>query len=148
MQSCVTGIIALSLVGCADITKQDVGVLTGGVVGGVIGSHVGGGAGRTACILGGSIIGAMIGGSVGKSMDELDQMKMNQALESNHCNQSSSWVNPDSGNRYSITPKRTYSNDYGQPCREYTTTAIIGGKRQQIYGTACRTADGSWKVIS
>ncbi len=31
------------------------------------------------------------------------------------------------------------------PCREYYTTARIGGREQQIYGQACRQEDGSWK---
>ena len=34
------------------------------------------------------------------------------------------------------------------PCREYTIDAIIGGKTEQIYGTACRQSDGSWKTVS
>jgi surface antigen len=148
IHSCVVGIVALGLTGCASMSQQDVGVLTGGVVGGVVGSHFGGGAGQTACILGGSIIGAMIGGSIGKSMDEVDRMKMSEALESNCSNQTSNWVNPDNGNRYSVTPKRAYRDNRGQPCREYTTVATIGGKKQEIYGTACRTQDGSWRVIS
>lgn len=148
MQTSAIGIIACILVGCANMSQQDAGVLTGSVVGGLLGSQFGGGAGRTAAILGGGIVGAMIGGSIGKSMDELDRMKMMQALESNRSNQTSSWVNPDNGNHYSVTPKRTYTNHSGQPCREYTTTAIIGGKKQQIYGTACRMNDGSWRVVN
>ena len=75
IQSCVIGSLILGTLGCADVTKQDVGVLTGAVAGGILGSHIGGGAGRNACILGGSIIGAMVGGSIGKSMDDLDRMK-------------------------------------------------------------------------
>lgn len=148
IQSCVAGIVTLGLMGCADISKQDVGVVTGGIIGGALGSHVGGGAGRTAAIIGGTMVGALIGGSVGRSMDEVDRMKVNRVLESNCTNQTSSWSNPDSGNHYSVTPKRTYTNNHGQPCREYTTTAIIGGKRQEIYGTACRTKDGSWQVVN
>lgn len=31
------------------------------------------------------------------------------------------------------------------PCREYQTTARIGGREQQIYGLACRQEDGTWK---
>lgn len=31
------------------------------------------------------------------------------------------------------------------PCREYHTTARIGGREQQIYGQACRQPDGAWK---
>jgi surface antigen len=147
LSTSITGFLTLSLLGCAGVSHQDVGVATGAVLGGVLGSQVGGGAGQTAAIIGGSILGGMIGGAIGNSMDEVDQMKMTRALESNRTNQTSSWTNPDSGNRYSVVPKRTYTSRDGQPCREYTTTAIIGGKKQEIYGTACRTADGCWRVV-
>jgi hypothetical protein len=35
-----------------------------------------------------------------------------------------------------------------QECREYATTAEIGGRMQRVIGTACRQPDGSWQVIS
>jgi len=44
-----------------------------------------------------------------------------------------------------VTPTKTYETAAG-PCREYTIDAIIGGSTEKIYGTACRQADGSWKV--
>ncbi|HYW77842.1 MAG TPA: RT0821/Lpp0805 family surface protein, partial [Gammaproteobacteria bacterium] len=59
----------------------------------------------------------------------------------------SAWRNPDTGNEYSVTPTRTYESEAG-PCREYTIDAIIGGKKEKVYGTACRQADGSWKNVS
>lgn len=33
-------------------------------------------------------------------------------------------------------------------CREYTTTAIIGGQEKHLKGTACLQSDGSWAIIS
>jgi surface antigen len=45
-----------------------------------------------------------------------------------------------------MTPTNTYDSGTG-PCREYTLDATIGGKTEQIYGTACRQPDGSWKVV-
>lgn len=35
-----------------------------------------------------------------------------------------------------------------QVCREYQSTAVINGKRQPTYGTACRQPDGSWRIIN
>ena len=32
-------------------------------------------------------------------------------------------------------------------CREYRTTATIAGRRQHLYGTACRQPDGSWQRV-
>jgi hypothetical protein len=42
------------------------------------------------------------------------------------------------------TSKPAFRNAAGQTCREYTTSA--GGR--QIYGTACRQADGQWRVVN
>lgn len=135
-------------VGCSGpVTKQDVGTVTGGVVGGLIGSQFGGGTGQVVAGVVGAVAGAVIGGAIGKNMDEVDQMKTVQALNANRTNSSSTWTNPDTNNTYTVTPTRTYYEG-SQPCREYTTTAIIGGKKQQVYGTACRQADGSWKAAS
>ncbi|HZS85111.1 MAG TPA: hypothetical protein VFA50_19710 [Stellaceae bacterium] len=41
---------------------------------------------------------------------------------------------------------------YGPPaaagqCREYTTTSIVGGQPQQLYGTACLQPDGTWRIV-
>lgn len=147
IKSCVSGVVVLGLVGCAGVSQQDVGTISGGVVGALVGSQFGGGVGQVAATGIGMLVGAKIGGLIGKSMDDLDRLKLSQALESCQTNHTVHWVNPDNGNRYAVTPKRTYTR-HGQACREYTTTAIIGGKRQEIYGTACRTSDGCWRVVN
>jgi surface antigen len=69
------------------------------------------------------------------------------ALENNPVNETSDWVNPDSGNAGTVTPVQTYEDAAGQPCREFVTTIIIGGREEQGYGTACRQPDGSWQVV-
>ena len=43
------------------------------------------------------------------------------------------------------SPSYTASN--GQTCREFQSTATIGGQSQPIYGTACLQSDGSWRVV-
>jgi surface antigen len=146
----MSAILATGLSACAaegGPNKQDVGVLTGAAVGGLLGSQFGQGSGQVAATLGGAVLGGLLGGSIGKTMDDADRMRMNHALESSPTNHTTAWSNPDNGNHYSVTPLRTYTRDSGQPCREYSTVATIGGKRQEIYGTACRQADGSWKVV-
>lgn len=140
-------IATLAVSGCDSVCKQDIGAATGGILGGLLGNQVGHGSARTAAVIGGTLLGACIGGSIGHTMDEVDRMNMNQALESTPTNQTRCWTNPDSHICYKVTPKRTYYHG-DQPCREYTTSAIIGGKRQQVYGTACRQADGAWKIVS
>ena len=138
--------LAASIAGCQNMTKQDVGTVTGGALGALVGSRFGHGSGRAVAVALGAVAGAVIGGQIGKSMDQVDQMKMNQALETSRINQTTRWRNPDTGNRYTVTPVRTYRRS-GSYCREYRTTAIIGGKTQTIYGKACRKPDGQWRVI-
>ncbi len=144
--SCASSVLLLSA--CTDIpTQQDQGVLIGAVAGGILGNQIGSGSGRTVATIVGTMAGAMIGGNIGRHMDEQDQMKTSLALENVRTGVPTTWVNPDSGYEYAVTPTRTYgSGSAGGPCREYTVDAAIGGKTEQVYGTACRQADGSWKV--
>jgi len=135
------------MAGCTN-EKQTSGAVVGGVLGGLLGSQVGHGDGRTAAIIVGTVAGAFIGGAIGRSMDETDRMKSQQALESNRTQQASSWSNPDNGNQYTVTPTRTYTADSGQACREYTTEAVVDGKKELLTGTACRQADGTWKAVN
>ena len=138
---------ALVLPGCQTTSgpNEQAGVVIGGVLGGVLGKQVGKGDGNTAAIIVGSLLGAHIGGSVGRSMDDTDRLKTAHSLETVRTGVSTSWVNPDSGNQYAVTPTKTYESSSG-PCREYTVDAVVGGTQEQVYGTACRQPDGSWKV--
>lgn len=147
----IAGIVLLSvltvnLTGCPGASNQNVGVGGGALIGGLLGSQFGQGSGAVAATIGGAVIGGLLGGAVGKSMDDADRARMTSALERTPTNQVTTWQNPDTGYTYAVKPQKTYTSDNGQPCREYTTTAVIGGKRQQIYGTACRQADGAWKI--
>lgn len=141
-------LLSMYLVGCAEMTKQDVGTITGGVAGGLIGSTVGKGSGQVLAIAAGTLAGAYIGGAVGKSMDDTDRLKMNQALEANKIGQPAYWQNADTGADYQVVPTRNVTVDGNRYCREYRTVANVGGKKQQVYGTACRQPDGSWQAVN
>ena len=135
------------LIGCNQPTKQEAGGVLGGIAGGVLGNQVGGGSGRTAAIIAGTLLGAYLGSAIGEEMDENDRYRAQQALETASTNQHTSWKNPDTENEYTVTPTKTYETSSG-PCREYTTEAIIDGKQEVIYGTACRQPDGSWQAAN
>lgn len=141
-------VASLSMLGCSNMSKQDVGTVSGGVVGGLLGSQFGGGTGKLLAIGVGTLGGALIGGSVGKSMDETDKLKTQQALESQPVGQPAYWQNAKTGAQYTVTPTKNVTVHGNRYCREYRSTAIVAGKNQQIYGTACRQPDGSWKVVS
>jgi len=140
---------SLALGGCATNSgpNEQTGMVIGGALGGILGSQVGKGSGRTAAIIIGTLAGAAIGGNVGRSMDDTDRLKTAQALETVRTGVPSTWQNPDSGNRYTVVPTNTYDSSSG-PCREYTIDAVVGGRPEKVYGTACRQPDGSWRVAN
>jgi surface antigen len=139
---------ALLLSGCTTpATQEQAGMIIGGVLGGALGSQVGGGRGRTAATIVGTIAGSAIGGSMGRSMDDTDRLKLAHSLETVRTGVPSQWRNPDTGNQYTVVPTRTYEST-GTPCREFAVDGTIGGRKEQIVGTACRQADGSWRVTN
>ena len=149
MKKIIVASLSLSvfLVGCTQVTNEGVGTVSGGVIGGLLGSQFGGGSGKVAAAAGGALVGAFLGGKIGQYMDRQDQMQVQRALETAPTGRPMNWTNPDNGNQYSVEPTKTFYVDK-QPCREYITHAVIGGRNQQIYGKACRQADGSWRVVS
>jgi surface antigen len=140
-------VLIMMLGGCASITNEQVGSVAGGVAGGLLGSTIGGGSGKVIAAAGGAFIGTVLGAQIGKYMDKVDRMQMQGALENTPTGETKSWKNPDNGNTYRISPTRTYYQGQ-QPCREYVTNAIIGGKQEKVVGQACRQADGSWRIVS
>ena len=132
--------------GCETTSHGQQGEILGGVLGGVLGAKVGDGRGRTAAIIVGSIAGAMIGRHMGESMDDTDRMQTAVVLNGARTGEAASWVNPDTGYQYTVTPTRTYEQS-GGPCREFRLNATIGNQSDpDVYGTACLQADGSWLV--
>lgn len=138
-------LILSTLTACEN--KEQTGALTGAVIGGLIGSRFGHGGGRVLATAGGTVVGAMIGGSIGRSMDKIDRMEMDRALESTPDRRHRKWTNPNTGYRYDVEPRRTYYSREKRPCREYRTTAYIEGKKETVWGRACRTEEGDWEVV-
>jgi surface antigen len=124
--------------------RELIGGILGGVTGGVVGSQVGKRSNRTAVTIGGTIVGVLIGGAIGRSMDQADHACVAHTLEQAPPRHAVTWSDPH-GRRYEVVPLDSYASAQGRVCREYRTTATIGGRNQQIYGTACRDADGNWQ---
>lgn len=97
--------------------------------------------------VGGLVLGMALGSVVFRNMDGHDQGQFANTLESVPDGQPILWNNPNSGTQYSVTPMQTYQASPGQFCREYSSTAMVGGRPQETYGTACRQPDGSWKIV-
>ena len=142
---------ALVLAGCSGQgQKQTGGSLVGAAAGGLLGAQFGSGTGKLVGTALGVLAGAWLGSEVGKTLDNADKAAMRQssqyALEATKTGHTSDWSNPDSGNSGTVTPTKTYQTAAGEYCREYQQTVTVGGKTQDAYGTACRQADGTWKV--
>lgn len=138
-------ILTMGLTSCSSLNKEDAGTLAGGVIGGLVGSRFGGGSGQVIATGAGALLGAYLGGQIGKTMDKQDEMRMQRALETTKTGQVTRWQNPDSGNRYVVKPTKTYYQN-NQPCRQFSTRAVIQGKREVVYGKACRDPQGHWRM--
>jgi surface antigen len=124
-----------------------IGAALGGATGGLIGSNIGKGKGRTVATVGGVQVGLFVGGSIGRRMDQLDQACAGQVLEHTPDHQTVVWQGQNEGDGYWVTPTRSYAAGNGRYCREYTSDAVIAGRKQQTYGTACRQDDGTWEIV-
>ena len=130
--------LVLSLSSCA--TKMQSGALGGGAVGAVIGQAVGHSAGAT---IFGAALGSMLGAIIGNEMDKNDRQRLTSSYESGR---RSTWVNTTNGNQYTVTPEPTYQNSSNQVCRQAEIDAVIDGKPQRTYSTACRDSQGYWRL--
>ena len=145
---------SLLIAGCSTVpTKQEQGAAAGAVIGGVLGSALGDGhSDKGWAIALGILFGAVIGDQIGAQLDERDRLlaaqNLQYSLESTKDGAVTTWQNPYSGNGGAATPTTTGVKSDGTPCREFTTEIQVGGETQQGYGTACRQADGSWKIQS
>lgn len=126
-------------------TQSQSGAVLGAGAGALAGAAVAHGHAGGA-ILGG-VLGALLGSELGRQMDELDELRLSRSLETTPTYQPANWVNPDTGGTYTVVPTRTFARDEGVPCREFRMTADVGTKAEEVYGTACRQPDGSWKIV-
>ncbi len=140
-----------TLTGCAEGQNQGGAAIGGAILGGLLGSRFGRGDGQVAMIALGSVAGAAIGSSIGKRMDDIDRMRMREAEQRAYAaplNETIIWNNPKSGNSGTVTPVRDGKRPSGEYCREFQSEIVVGGQREKGYGTACRQADGSWKIVA
>ena len=145
-------LVAILTTGCATMEanpKTTIGAVGGGTVGGLIAAAAGG---NPAAIAASVIGGILVGGLVGNLLDERDKRlaaeAAHRAMESAPTGKPVAWNNPDSGHSGTVTPTRTYQTAGGSYCREYQATVLIDGKQERATGTACRQADGTWRVVN
>lgn len=134
-------VIIISLASCTgQYSRGQSGAVMGAAGGAVVGQALGR---STEATLIGMAVGTMLGYIVGNEMDKYDRQQLNYAYETGVSGQQSSWRNPDSGNSYVVTPQPAVQNQSG-PCRKAEIEAVIDGRRETTYSTACRDASGQW----
>ena len=55
------------------------------------------------------------------------------------------WRNGDASG--AITPIQDGTSSSGRYCREFQQEVTIGGREEELYGTACQNPDGSWEIV-
>lgn len=132
----------LLLASCA--TKGQTGALGGGAAGAIIGQAIGH---NTAATLIGAAAGTMLGYIVGNEMDKYDRQQLNHSYERGLSHHGSSWVNPDNGHQYTVTPDPAYQDPATHKvCRRAEIKAVINNKPEKTYATACRGDAGQWEL--
>jgi len=128
----------------SNLNKAQTGALGGAAGGALIGQIIGH---NTEATLIGMAVGTMLGYIVGNEMDKYDREQLNHVYERGVSNSTSAWVNPDNGNQYQVTPQPAYQgSSTNQVCRKAEIIAVIDGKQEKTYATACRDDNGHWQI--
>ncbi len=149
----ITVFISSSVIlsGCAGSSKEQQSAIAGSIIGGAIGHQFGKGKGKDVMTVVGAIAGGMIGGNIGRGLDQQDQRRVNQTLETAPNYQKVAWENPNTRTNYEFTPTSSYQgnvNGQQSQCRDYVMDAWIDGRMQQIKGRACKDARGQWVNVN
>ena len=130
------------LASCAN--RAQTGAAGGAAAGALIGQAIGHNTGGT---LIGAAVGTMLGYIVGSEMDKYDRQQLDHMYERGVSNQRSTWVNPDTGTPYTVTPQPAYQEPSSRRvCRRAEIEAIIAGRPERTYSTACRNEYGQWEL--
>lgn len=143
MKKILSLIVLLTLAaGCAgEYNRAQSGAAIGAASGAVIGQAIGRNTGGT---LIGAAVGTLFGYILGNEMDKVDNQRLTTVYETGVSGQPVSWVNPDTGSNYTVTPQPATMQRSGQPCRRAEVLAVIDGKRERTITTACRDGSGQW----
>lgn len=98
----------------------------------------------------GTLLGAFVGRDIAGSLDKDDQQAAAAAMTRAYAapvGEVTQWSNPRSGNSGTITTTREGYNTANTYCREFRQTVTAKGKTELAYGTACKQADGGWKIV-
>ena len=76
------------------------------------------------------------------------EIALQEALETLPSHQSKQWEMPDRTSSGFVTPLRSFKIKTGHYCRDFMQTVSSNGEIVSTQGTACRTDDGRWLVVT
>jgi len=142
-------------IGGGSMVAPAAGALGGGAMAGLACSPLGKGSGTTAIVGACTLLGGIAGLLMGQQYSQ--QQRVAQAYQQaprvpamrQPAYQQPAYQQPPYESEGELKLGPTFSNQStGEYCREFQHRAKVSGKLQQVYGTACQQADGTWKVIS
>lgn len=98
-------------------------------------------------MLTGSLAGAAPASVAARAMDDSDRRHAASALEASPDGQASVWRNRETGDSFVFTPTRSF-DQRGARCRDFRLEVTVGARLDSIGGSACRQADGAWRIPS
>jgi uncharacterized protein YcfJ len=157
LKICVTAaalLAASAAPGLAQNSNGLIGTLLGAGLGGFVGSNIGHGTGKLVATGAGTFIGAVIGnglfsGGYGDTGYNRPHRAQYQPAPVAYTQPAPVYYAPPPVAYYQPPPPTSvqataYDTSY---CREGTWQGMIAGRYQQLYGTACRQPDGSWRIV-
>jgi surface antigen len=120
-----------------------------GLVGGVAATEAVVTAGRSKApyVVAGAATGPLVGPRLARAMDDVDHHCVGRTLEYAPDNHRVRWQSDTNGAAYVVVPVRTFQNPSGLYCREYVASVTVAGKAQETLASACRAANGTWKLL-
>jgi surface antigen len=124
-------------------TKGQQGAVVGAAGGALMGQIIG--HDTTSTIIG-ATLGGLVGYIIGNEMDKYDREQLNKTYETAPSYEKTSWVNPDTGKEYAVTPQPAYQDSASdRVCRKAEIEAVIDGKKEITEAIACRE-NGRWVI--
>jgi surface antigen len=140
---CLVVLVAGWQTGCSGLNKAQSGAVVGGLGGAAVGGQLGPEEDRAKNALIGAGIGLALGYIIGNEWQKYDEQRLNRTLEYNRTNETTSWVNPDTGKKYRATPVKTYTDD-GRIYRD----VVIRQEDGSVHETkAYRNDKGQWVLV-
>ena len=100
---------------------------------------------QSGTVLGGIPVQRVIGGRIGPRLDITDQVCATEAHEHTATGTPVRWQT-EAGIPVTFTVTRSEDREGSRTCRDYEATAQFGSHADKVRNTACKEADGSWRV--